>query len=359
MIFPPFSKKALSIPPYPEAERKEGTIRLSSNENPFGFPSSVKDAIAYSVSNLNRYPDNNFMMPKKILAEKFSLSPDYFIFGKGSNEVIELVCKAFLEGGERVIVTDPCFPMYVNYSLLYGADIVKVPLKDFRVDISSILKIIKNSKILFLNSPLNPTGTIIKKDELKAVLDVSVGRCVVLLDEAYVEFVDEDLSYNSVEFIKEGYPLVIARTFSKAYGLAGLRVGYGIADPEVISVMERTKQPYNLGIIEEKAVEEALKNEDFVEKTVEEIKKERRRMELALSEKGIGYVKSQGNFMLIHLGRNAQDIYRKLASEGIYTRYMGAYGYPEYIRVTIGREEENNKFLKALFKIISSELHKG
>ncbi len=355
MSFPPFSEKALSIAPYPEAEReKKGErnfIRLSSNENPYGPSPRVEKEIKKALKKLHMYPSSLLDEPRKLLAEKLNVAPENIIFGKGSNEIIELSCKAFLEEGDKVVVTSPCFPMYKTYSILSGARVVEVPIENYRADINGILEKMENAKMVFLNSPMNPTGTLITEGELLKIAEKAMGSTVVFLDEAYVDFA-EDMAPNSISLVKKGYPIIIARSFSKSYGLAGLRAGFGISHEDVISVMARTKQPYNLGTLEEAAIKAAIEDMDYMKRTVSLIVKERERMEEELKNMGVKFVKSYANFILIILGKRAKEVYRKLIKMGIYTRYMDSYKLPDCIRVTVGRKEENDSFLSAMKKIL-------
>ncbi len=355
MAFPPFSKRALSIPPYPEAKREKrgekNFVRLSSNENPYGPSPGVAEAISRALTKLHRYPSSLMDRARSMLAERLNVTPENIIFGKGSNEIIELTCKVFLEEGDRVVVTKPCFPMYITYSLLSGAEIVEVPLSRYHIDVDGILRAMDGAKMVFLNSPMNPTGTLLDQDALTEIARKADGKAIVLMDEAYIDFAGE-ASSSSIELVKESFPLVVARSFSKSYGLAGLRVGFGIAQKDVISLMARVKQPYNLGIPEEAGIEAAILHSDHMERSVEAIVKERERMEGIFKDMGIPFVKSYANFILIILGDKAKDIYTELLKMGVYTRYMDSYGFPECIRVTVGRPEENEFFLSSLKKAL-------
>ena len=346
-----FSKRLEGIPRYPEAERSLIEIaRLSSNENPFGFSPKVKDAILSNLHRLNRYPDGNFEKARKIVADRFSLSPEEVVFGNGLDEIIELFCKVFIDEGEKVVVTDPCFPIYEIFSRLYGGRVVKVPLKDFKVDVDGMCSSVKDARAVFINNPLNPTGTAVGFEDIKKILDSLPSDGVLFLDEAYVEFMEDPPDTPSL--LKDGYPLVIGRTLSKAYGLAGMRIGYALAHKEVVEAMRASRQPYSLGVLEEVASEAALSDEGFLKGVVDKIKKERKKLEKGFEELGLKFIKSQANFLLVKFGERTEEIYKGLKERGIFVRRMDAYGFPHYVRVSVGSSRENELLLNALRELL-------
>ncbi len=346
-----FSKRLEGIPRYPEAERSLlEIVRLSSNENPFGFSPKVKEAIFSSLHKLNRYPDGNFKKARKLVADKFSLTPEEVIFGNGLDEIIELFCKVFIDEGEKVVVTDPCFPIYEIFSKLYGGRVLKVPLKDFKVDVDGMCSSVKDARAVFINNPLNPTGTAIGFEDIKKILDSLPSDGVLFLDEAYVEFMENPPDSSSL--LKEGYPLVIGRTLSKAYGLAGMRIGYAMAHRVVVEAMRSSRQPYSLGVLEEAASEAALSDENFLRDVVERIRKERKKLEEGFRKLGLEFVESQANFLLVRFGERIEEIYEGLKERGIFVRRMDAYGFPHYVRVSVGSGKENELLLDALQELL-------
>lgn len=331
----------------------ENIIKLASNENPLGPSEKVLKTIGEKKKFINRYPDAVCSKLRKSLDVKWDfLNIDNFIIGNGSNEILELVLKTFVNPGEEVISCYPTFLIYRISSEAIGANYVEVPLtEDFKYALEGIKeKVSERTKIIFISNPNNPTGTYIKRKELAKFLESLPPDIVVVLDEAYSEFVEQDKGPLLEKYVKE-MPVVFARTFSKAYGLSGLRVGYGIASNEIIDYLNRVRQPFNVNMLAQEAANTALQDKEYLAKTKKLISKQKKFIYEELEKIGLDYIKSQTNFILINVDENSKDIYHEMLKYGVIVRPMVAYGLSDYIRVTIGTPRENKKFLKILKKI--------
>ena len=333
---------------------KNFIIKLASNENPLGPSPKAIEAIKEKLSELHRYPDGSSFYLRKKLADKTGISINQIIIGNGSNELIELIVKAFLSPNEEVIQAFPTFLVYEKIVNIAGARLISVPLKEFKIDLNAIYNsITPKTKIIFLNNPNNPTGQAIEKEELKDFLVSIPQDIIVVLDEAYIEFAREnDKIAEGLELLGT-YPLLfVMRTFSKAYGLAGLRIGYGFGSEELIDYMNRVRQPFNVNSLAQIAAVAALDDEEFIKKTVSVVNQGKKYLYTELDKLGLKYIPSVTNFFLIKVPGNAKDIYERLLRKGIIVRSMEAYNLPEYIRITVGLMEENKRFISALKEIL-------
>lgn len=349
-----------TIPPYTPGKSIEEYIRerglrpvkLASNENPYGPSPIVIEEIKNIIQDVHRYPEAGSVKLREEIAGFLGLSPDSVIVTNGSNEAIELICKLYLSAGDKAIVTYPTFSMYEIFCRIYGADVVKVSMVDFKVDFDLILDHFDDTvRVLFLANPNNPTGTIFFEDDFIRFLDRIDGRAIVVVDEAYFDFVSDDRFPDTVELIKRGYPVVSIRTFSKAYGLAGLRVGYAVGSKEIISYMHRVRQPFNVNLVAQVAAIYAIRDRlyyDFVRKSIIE---ERNRLQNSLRGMGVSFIESEANFIAINVG-DANTVYRSLLDMGIIVRSLSSFGMNEYIRVTVGKPEENSAFLSAFREVM-------
>ena len=311
------------------------------------------EAIKKKLKALNRYPDGSAFYLKQKLSNKLRLPTDQIIIGNGSNELIELVVRTFLLPGEEAIQPFPTFLVYEKIVKGAGGKIVSVPLKGFDIDLKAVAKAISlKTKIIFLNNPNNPTGQAIKKDQLKDFLNSIPKDVIVVLDEAYIEFVQDADIANGAEML-EYHPLILVmRTFSKIYGLAGLRIGYGFGSKLLIDYMERVRQPFNVNLLAQEGALAALDDEEFLKKTIYIVEDGKRYLYEELKKIGLEYIPSVTNFFLIKVPGGARKIYELLLKKGIIVRSMEAYGLPEYIRITVGLKEENEKFISALKEVL-------
>lgn len=342
----------LTLPPYPkgrEWHEEEDLIRLSANENPLGPPQKAVAAITKALKTIHRYPDGTATDLKEKLSQRLDLSPDNIIIGNGSNEIFELAVRTFLQRGDEVLLPAPTFAYYRIVAQSQGAQCVPVPLKDFKIDLSGVAKKVSpKTKLVFLSNPNNPTGTIFTRSELEAFLARLPSELIVVLDEAYGEYVTA-ADYPRLQEYQRGKGLIITtRTFSKFYGLAGLRIGYGIAGAELIEQMAKVRQPFSVNLLAQTAAEAALADEEHGKKTASLNEAGKRYLYVELSRLGLTFVPSEANFILVHCGPRAPQLMEGLLQQGIVVRGMAGYGLEEYIRVSIGLTGENKRFIKAL-----------
>ncbi len=347
-----------SMVPYPpgkpleELEREygiTGSIKLASNENPWGPSPKAVSAINRALSNLHRYPDGSCYYLTEALADKLNIKPGEIVLGNGSNEVIGLLVDAFLEPGEEVITSHPTFLMYQKFVQVQGGTTSAVPLKDMNHDLEAILnKITEKTRIIFLDCPNNPCGTVIGKENFDAFLDKVPDHIIVVLDEAYVDFVDADERLDAYSYIKNDRPVVALRTFSKAYGLAGLRVGFGIMNEQTAGYLHRVRQPFNVNSLAQIGALAALEDDTHYQKTMKGTKDGMEWLSSEVEKLGCRPYPSQTNFFLIDVRGNAKELYEKMLGKGVIVRPMQAYGFPEFIRITVGTIEENERFVNSL-----------
>jgi histidinol-phosphate aminotransferase len=350
------------LKPYPpgkpieELERElgiTGSIKLASNENPLGpSPKAVK-AVAENLKNMHRYPDANAYYVREKLAGKFGLPMNRIIVGNGADELIELATKTFLSPGEEVVIPEHAFLLYETLALGFDGRAVIVPLSDLSVDLEAMIKAVTPStKIVFINNPHNPTGKAITRAEISQFLNKLPPDVIVVLDEAYIEFSTDPDVGNGLEIL-DSYPLlVILRTFSKIYGLAGLRLGYGFASEVIIDALNRVRQPFNVNSLAQVAALAALDDDEFVEKTLALIKQGLAYLYRELDRLGLAYIPTQANFLLIKTPLSTRETYERMLKQGVIIRPMDSYGLEGYIRVNVGLPEENSRFIHTLEAVI-------
>jgi histidinol-phosphate aminotransferase len=343
------------IPYYPKAMmygQEDGWVRLSSNENPYPPSPEVFSQIMDSLFYMNRYPGNEAEL-KASIAQHYRTKPERVLIGNGSNELIEMSLKAMKHAVKnKVIISEPSFAFYEIAAKIYGYEPVKAPLAEMKVELKIIKDLIdEKTRLIFLNNPNNPTGTIFEDHEFKSFLNDLPPDILVVIDEAYAEFVESKAFPHSLSYIDD-YPVVILRTFSKAYGLAGLRIGYGIGEESIISFLERTKQPFSVNMMAIIGAKAALRDQKYLKKVLSNNRKGKQFLYKALKSLSIPYIPTEANYILMKIGPQAESVTKRLFDEKILVRWMGAYNLSEYIRVGIGTMEENNLFVEALKKIL-------
>jgi histidinol-phosphate aminotransferase len=352
----------LSIKPYApgkpleELEREYGiadSIKLASNENPLGpSPMAVK-AIKNAIGKLNRYPDGSGYNLIQKISEHLGVSPKNIVLGNGSDDIIGMLTCGFLEPGDEAILPNPSFLMYEIMILSAGAIPVIVPLKQLSIDLQAINKsITSKTRMVFLCNPNNPTGTVVFKEDFENFLKKIPPDVIVVVDEAYIEFVRDQACARSIEYLDNDRPLVTLRTFSKVYGLAGLRIGYGVMPDEIANLLNRIRLPFNTNSLAQAAACAALEDTVFFEKVITLIHQGLDFLYDSLDRLGVKYFPTQTNFILIDVCKDADAIYEKMLKQGVIVRSMRSYGYPHYIRINAGLHEENVRFIKALEKIL-------
>ncbi len=342
--------------PIEELERELGIdniIKLASNENPLGPGVKAKQAIL-STSEISRYPDGNAHGLKMALAKYHDVNNDQITIGNGSNEILELITRAITEPQHEIIFSDHAFAVYPLVTQAVGAKAIVVPAKDWGHDIVAMQAAInKNSRVMFIANPNNPTGTWLGKQKLRTLLESSPEHMVIVVDEAYFEYVQEDDYPNCVQWVNEFPHLLVTRTFSKAFGLAGLRIGYGISHKDIADLMNRVRQPFNVNNPALSAAEAALADSEHLQQSVKLNQTGMQQLTSAFDRMGLQYIPSVGNFICVDVEQSGMEIYKKLLHEGVIVRPVDNYGMPNHLRITIGLEEENEKFINALDKVLT------
>lgn len=345
--------------PLEELEREygiTGSIKLASNENPLGPSPKALAAIEQAVKSLHRYPDGSGYYLRKRLSEKFDIPFDGIVLGDGSNELIELVTRSFLLPLDEVILPHPSFLLYEIAVQTMGARTIRVPLKDHAIDLDGMAEAVTpRTKIIFVNNPNNPTGTTVSKRDFESFLGKIPGETLVILDEAYVEFVrDEDIPHG-FDYVGLDGPFVIAlRTFSKLYGLAGLRIGYGAMSPLVADYLNRVRQPFNTGHLSQVAALAALDDEDFIQRTRRVVWNGLSYLYKEVANLGLSCHPSQSNFFLIDVPCDAKKIFEAMLRQGVIIRAMNSYGMDRTIRINAGLPAENERFVRSLGHVLKN-----
>jgi histidinol-phosphate aminotransferase len=353
----------LSIKPYKpgkpleELEREYGiakSIKLASNENPLGpSPMAVK-AMQGALEKLNRYPDGSGYDLIKKVSQHLDVPPKNIVLGNGSDDIIGMLTWALLRPGDEVVLPRPSFLMYDIMVRSAAAIPVTVPLSSLSIDLKGMQgKITSRTRMVFLCNPNNPTGNVIFKKDFENFMDSLPPEVVVVVDEAYFEFIrDQEKCASGIEYLDEARPLVTLRTFSKAYGLAGLRIGYGIMPEKIAGLLNRVRQPFNTSSLAQIGAKAALDDKAFLKKTLEITHKGLDYLHAALDRLGIKYFPTQTNFFLIDVEKDADEIFESMLRHGVIVRSMKSYGYPQYIRINVGLAEENARFIEVLEKAI-------
>jgi len=341
--------------PIEEVKREFGlkdVIKLASNENPYEPSPKVLTAIAKHSRTLNRYPDGDCFYLRQALAKRLQVSPEQLIFGNGSDEIIVFAARVSLKKGDEVVIAKPSFLIYEIASKLEEAKIKMIPLKDFRYDLAAMKRAVtRKTKIIFLGNPDNPAGTYLSDTQIKDFLKGLRQDILIFIDEAYFEYVDAKDYGNSIELLKTYDNIIVTRTFSKLYGLAGLRVGYGIGNAKLIDVLNRVREPFNVNSLAQVAALACLNDEAYYHKIRLEAKAQKEYLYRELRDFGLSFAQSSTNFIMIHVN-NAPAAAKRLMRKGIIVRDMSPWGIKNYIRVTIGLPQENRRFISALKDIL-------
>lgn len=341
--------------PMDELQRELGlshVVKLASNENPLGLSEKVRTALQGELSDLIRYPDANGFYLKSKLAELHQVGSDQITLGNGSNDVLEILARTFVSAEHEVVFSQHAFVVYPLVTQAIGAKGVSVPAKDYGHDLDAMATAInERTKMVFIANPNNPTGTFLSTAEIKAFLDKVPEHVIVVLDEAYYEYVPEADRAPSVEWLQHYPNLVVSRTFSKAYGLAGLRAGYTVSSADIANLLNRIRQPFNVNSLSLKAAEVVLDDHDYLQRAIEVNAQGMQQLVEFCRSEGFNFIPSHGNFLTIEVGANAADIYQRLLHEGVIVRPVAGYELPNHLRVSIGLPEENQAFIDAMRNI--------
>ena len=332
-------------------------VKLASNENPLGIPESAKRAMSAAMADLARYPDSNGFELKAAISAKFGVPTDWITLGNGSNDILELAARSLVSPGQSVVYSQYSFAVYPLATQAVGARAIVVAAKDFGHDLPAMrAAITDDTRLVFVANPNNPTGTFIEGEQIAAFIRSVPSHVVIVLDEAYTEYLSASQRYDAFAWVAQHPNLIVSRSFSKAYGLAGLRIGFGIAQPGLTDLMNRLRQPFNVNSLAQAAAIAALQDEAFLTKSAEINSQGYRQLTEAFDLMGITYVPSVGNFVLFRAGDDdsaGATVNLALLKQGIIVRPVGNYGLPQWLRVSIGLPEENEAFIVALKSLLA------
>jgi histidinol-phosphate aminotransferase len=340
--------------PVEEVERELGhpAIKLASNENPLGPSPLAIEAVRNCLERVSFYPDGGGYYLRAKLAALHGLSMDEIVLGAGSTDLIELAAKVCLTPGDEVVMSERSFYIYETAAQAMGGALLKAPMRNLTIDLEAIAAgVTVNTKIIYLANPNNPTGTFFTAEAFESFLNQLPAHVLVVLDEAYYDYVSDPGYSRSIDEVRAGRNLLVLRTFSKVYGLAGLRVGYGIGNERLIEVLNRVRSPFNASSVAQAAAMAAIDDREHVARSVEINEREMRFFERELKAMGVSYTPSEANFLLIDTGRDCNDDFSALLREGVIVRPMKLYQLPTSLRVTVGTHEDNVTFLEALRRV--------
>ena len=342
--------------PIQEVERELGireSVKLASNENPLGPSPMALQALRGALPEIHRYPDGSGHRLRHALAGHWHVAPDQLILGNGSNELLELTARCFLLPGDEAVYAEQAFVVYDMVAQVTGAKKVMIPLKDFTHDLDGMRAAISpRTKLVFVGNPNNPTGTALPPRALEAFLESVPSQVLVVLDEAYYEFLPPDVTPDALRFVRDGRLLLVLRTFSKIYGLAGLRIGYGIGPPALIALLNRAREPFNTNSLAQAAATAALGDVAHVARTRAVTEEGRKFLSEACRALGLAVVPSVANFLLVDVGRPGPATADALLRHGVIVRPMVGYGFPTHLRISIGTPQENERCLAALKAVL-------
>ena len=328
-------------------------IKLASNENELGPSPKAMDAMRRTASEMHRYPDGGAFRLRAALAESLRVETDQILPGNGSNELIELLGNVFLEPGRDIVMADRAFVVYRLVAAMRGAGVLEVPMPNLVHDLPAMrAAVTRDTRIVFIANPNNPTGTMVDGAEIDSFMDGIPDHLVVCFDEAYIELIPPERQPDVLKYVRQGRNVVCLRTFSKTYGLAGLRIGYAVAPASCIELLNRVRQPFNVNSMALAAAEAALDDEEHVARTRAMVEQGLRQIEKGLAKRGIAFVPSVANFMLVKTG-SGRDMFSRLLKECVIVRPMDGYGLPDYVRVTVGTAAENRRFLASLDRVLT------
>ena len=339
-----------------EVEKEFGAkrwIKLASNENLLGPSPKAVAAIRKELPNIYLYPEGPCTILRKVLAGKLAISESMVVLSNGADNLILMIANAFVNEGDEVMMADPTFSVYTNVTQIMGGRPIKVKLKDYTHDLESMLKKVnRKTKLVFVCNPNNPTGTTVSLKAFDHFLSRLPKRVIVVLDEAYGDFAEDAFYPNGLDYIKERKQLIVLRTFSKVYGLAGLRIGYALGREDLVDCLYQVRDPFPVHRLAQVAAVAALNDEDHVIRSIQLVYEGKRYLYKELDKMGLSYVPSQANFIFIDFEKDSGEIFKALLKEGIIIRPGKVWGYPTFARVTIGRMEDNRRFINALKKIL-------
>lgn len=344
------------IKEYVPGKTVAGAVKLASNENPFGPSPLALEAIAKEARNLHIYPDQRSTLLREALGRKLGVGDDSIICGNGSDDIMQVLGSTYLNPGDEVVISKNSFSLYELIARIFDGKIVLVDLKDYALDLDSIAKAVtKKTKMIFLTNSNNPTGTIFTAAQFDAFMKMVPDNVLVIVDEAYAEFAESKEFPDTVKHVKAGKNVVVLRTFSKYYGLAGLRLGYGIARPEILSPMFRTKMPFNVNRLAQAGALAALGDKVFLDKTYQNNLEGKKYFYAELDRLGLAYKKTEANFIFVDIKKSADECFMALMKQGVIVRPLTSFGFPDAIRVSIGTRKQNEALVESLSKAVGAQ----
>jgi histidinol-phosphate aminotransferase len=359
----PLARKALAtIEPYvpgrsaEDVQKRYGltsVAKLGSNENPLGVSSRIRDALAAAIDGVHHYPDPTCAALRRRLAARLAVTPEHICVANGVDNVLTCLGLAFLDAGDRCVIGAPTYTSYASLALMLNAIPVEVPARDWRLDLPRMAGAAATAKMVIVCNPNNPTGTIVTHDEVDAFLRSLGPTTLAVLDEAYAEFVDDPAFPDTIALLRRYSNLVVLRTFSKIYGLAGMRVGYAVAAPEIIACFNQVREPFPVDRLAQVAAEATLDDEAYVRAAFENNRSGRAWLAAALSDLGLRHIPTQANFMLVDLGRPSDEVARQLLPHGVIIRPGAMWRLPTWARITVGTPDENRRAVAALRTVLT------
>lgn len=326
----------------------EAIVKLASNENPLGMPESAQKAIAQVASGAARYPDGNARLFRHAVAQHCGVDDDWVIAGNGSDEILGLIARLVLSPGTKCVYSQYSFSVYELSAQENGATCVQVPARDFAVDLQAMAEAIDaDTRLVFITNPNNPTGLALTAAQIEAFIAKVPETCVIVFDEAYCHYLPQELRVDSIQWVREHKNVLVTRTFSKAYGLAGLRAGYAVAQPALIEMMNRIRPPFNMNALAQAAAAACIDDAAFLQRVYETNRAGVETLQAFFDRLGLRYLKTQANFILVQVGDQVKAINEVLLKNGVIVRPVNSYGLPDWLRVSVGTEQENARFMQA------------
>jgi len=342
-----------------ELEREYGitdAVKLASNENPLGPSPLAVAAMGKVLADASQYPDSNGYYLKAKLAERYSVSAQQLVLGNGSNEILELIARAFLTAETSAVMSAHCFTVYPTVTVAAGARVIEVPSRQWGHDLAAMADAVTDdTRVIFIANPNNPTGTSVGRAELTEFLARLPAHLVVVLDEAYIDYIEDDAFPNGLEWLSTCRNLIVLRTFSKIYGLAGVRIGFGVADEQVIELLNRIRQPFNINNLALAAAEAALDDEQHLQQSRQVNQRGLQQLATGLADLGLGYIPSNANFITVDLCQPAAPVYFAMLKRGVIVRPIENYRMPQHLRISVGLESENRRCLQALAEALDEQ----
>lgn len=342
--------------PIDEVKRElglEDVIKLASNENPLGPSTLAIDAVKKSAEAIQLYPDANSFYLKQKLSSLFQIKTDGIVIGNGSDELLMMLGRTLLYPGDEVIYAQPTFAEYEFTARLMGAKCCEIPLCDFRHDMKAILAAVTDkTKIIYICNPNNPTGSIISENESDSFMQALPHDILVVFDEAYAEYAENSEFSSGLKYVEQGRNVIVLRTFSKIYGLAGLRAGYGLTTSEIAAALEMVSEPFNINLLAQAGALAALEDNEHVEKSRMLNSQGKQYLYREFQQMGLSFVETDANFIFVDTGKDCLQVFQELLKHGVIIRTGNIFGYPTYIRVTIGTMEQNARFIRELKSIL-------